>query len=118
MPEPAPASDPLQLYTYRADVLRVIDGDTYLLSIDLGFYVSTEAHVRLRGADCPELSTPEGRAARDELTRMIGGKTVLVRTQKTPDMSFARYVADVFLEDGTPLAPLLIDRGLAVPMQP
>lgn len=105
-PEPA--------WTYRALVQRVIDGDTYVLVIDLGFAVAFTAHVRLRGASCPELSTPEGQRVREIVVDLIAGHEVIVRTQRVPVRSFARYVAQVFLADGTDLAELLIERNHAV----
>lgn len=36
-------------YTYAASLIRVIDGDTAELSIDLGFDVNFSCHVRLVG---------------------------------------------------------------------
>jgi micrococcal nuclease len=39
---------------YKASVSRVIDGDTLLLCIDLGFCVSTHVRVRLFGINAPE----------------------------------------------------------------
>lgn len=37
--------------TYSAKLVEIIDGDTLLLYIDLGFYVYTMAAVRLTGID-------------------------------------------------------------------
>ncbi len=46
-------------YTRRAKLIRVIDGDTVVLSIDLGWASSIEEHVRLHGLDTPEIRGPE-----------------------------------------------------------
>lgn len=43
---------------YRARCVEIIDGDTLLLWIDLGFYVWTLAAVRLTGLDVPQDPTP------------------------------------------------------------
>lgn len=40
-------------YRYRAAVIRVVDGDTFELSIDAGFHVHVQTHVRLLGWSCP-----------------------------------------------------------------
>ncbi|WP_336364727.1 thermonuclease family protein [Halalkalicoccus salilacus] len=48
----------MELWQYRADVERVVDGDTLDLSIDLGFGVrltGDEARVRLRDVDTAEI---------------------------------------------------------------
>ncbi len=36
-------------YRYRASLRRIIDGDTFILDIELGFYVTVAIPVRLRG---------------------------------------------------------------------
>ena len=47
-------------YVYKAAVDRVIDGDTLLLKIDLGFQVWKEQRVRLAGIDTPAMDEPGG----------------------------------------------------------
>ena len=43
------------LYTYKANIVRVIDGDTVVADIDLGFDVwLRKEHLRLVGIDAPE----------------------------------------------------------------
>jgi len=49
------------MYCYRATTERVIDGDTYRLSVDLGFRCSVSIEGRLQGVDCPELDTENGK---------------------------------------------------------
>jgi micrococcal nuclease len=43
------------MYEYKAEVVRVIDGDTIVLNIDLGFKVFWKVSCRLHGINCPEL---------------------------------------------------------------
>src|SRR4030042_6484171 len=50
-------------YTYHAKLERVIDGDTLLLSFDLGFFINFQSKVRLIGIDCPPIETDEGKQA-------------------------------------------------------
>lgn len=45
------------MYTYTAEVLKVIDGDTIQLNIDLGFRVSFKANCRLNGLNTSELNS-------------------------------------------------------------
>jgi len=42
------------MYRYNAEVLRVVDGDTLDLRVDLGFGVSFKIRARLYGVDTPE----------------------------------------------------------------
>jgi len=46
------------MYTYRANILRVVDGDTVDVDIDLGFdIVLKKQRIRLYGVDTPESRT-------------------------------------------------------------
>ncbi len=68
MPTPVPV-----LYRYRVSVLRVVDADTLEVDVDLGFYTWVRmVKLRLKGIDCPEMSTPEGVAAKEYTTKLLG----------------------------------------------
>ena len=66
-----------RLYTYKATVERVIDGDTLLVRIDLGFRTTIQERVRLRGIDEPEMSTAEGKRTRDYVKATLGDPGVV-----------------------------------------
>lgn len=103
------------VYVYRASCVRVIDGDTYVLSIDYGFHQSGEWHVRLHGVNAPELSTAEGKAARDYVQSLLTPSRPLVVQTFKDQRSFERWVCDVWIEDES-LADLLVAAGHAVAM--
>ena len=42
-------------YRYRAELDRVVDGDTLDVVIDLGFYIKIKERIRLEGIDAPEI---------------------------------------------------------------
>jgi len=44
-------------YYYKAKCIRVIDGDTIVAEVDLGFNTYTKVSVRLEGIDAPEVRT-------------------------------------------------------------
>lgn len=48
------------MWQYRAALVRVIDGDTLVMNLDLGFHVRTEQHIRLLNVSAPEMGTPGG----------------------------------------------------------
>jgi micrococcal nuclease len=101
-------------YVYAATCVKVIDGDTLDLLVDLGFRAFEKVRVRLRGYNAPELSTPEGRAkqtyARDVLMPPIGEPPQLTMQSYKDQHSFERWICDVWMPDGTPLGDAL---GLA-----
>lgn len=91
-----------QLFTYAVSVRRVIDGDTLLVAVAVRPDVVLEEKLRLRGLDCPELDTPEGKAARRFVeTHLARARAITIATFK-PD-KYDRYLADVLLTgaDGT-----------------
>ncbi len=120
--------DEVNLYTYRARVIRVIDGDTIEADLDLGFGVLLgKRHLRLSGLDCPEIKTAAGVAAQFETTKWITdnsttkksltNKEVYVTFQSLSDKpdKYGRILAKVIGKDGETLNDYLIKGGHAVP---
>lgn len=95
-----PAGGP---FVYRAEVVKVIDGDTLLLRLDLGFQVWKEQRIRLAHIDTPSLKEDGGPEAYEYTqTQLAKAKVVVVRTGKID--IYGRYVGDVFFstnEDDT-----------------
>ena len=54
---------PVPNYTYYAQVMRVIDADTYDTEIDVGFRMFARLPLRVAHIDAPEAYTPEGKHA-------------------------------------------------------
>ena len=97
------------LYTYKAYVERVIDGDTLKVEFQLGFGSRKREIIRLNHIDCPELSTPEGQAAKrfveSELSKC---ESITVKSVKTRKEKWGRYLGDVFY---TPARDIKIPAG-------
>ena len=84
------------LFTYSATIRRVVDGDTLVIAIQVAPGIWLEEKLRLRGIDCPELSTPEGKAAKRFVEALVANaESVTICTTK-PD-KYDRYLADVFV---------------------
>lgn len=101
-------------YRYRASLVRVIDGDTYIMDVDLGFHIHNHATIRLRGIDTPELKTPLGPAAKlfaETVLTQPSGK-IVVETYKDA-MTFARWLADIYVGEES-LAEMLRKAGFEV----
>lgn len=54
----------MTVWTVPATILRVVDGDTLEVLLDLGWRITLKTKVRLAGCNAPEMSTAEGVAAR------------------------------------------------------
>jgi endonuclease YncB( thermonuclease family) len=110
-------------FVYKALVEKVIDGDTFIVRIDLGFEVLKRQRVRFAQIDAPLIKEKAGRKA-FEFVRMKLAQVpfVMLRTNKV-DLH-GRYVADVFYSltqtnrdkvflEGIHLNQELVDRGFA-----
>ena len=111
------------MYEYRVKkVLKVVDGDTIDVDIDLGFDISYTQRVRLAGIDTPESRTTDkkekvlGLEVKDRLKKAIDAATnVVIKTEK-PDSSekYGRILGWIFLDDNkVSINQTLIDEGYA-----
>ncbi|MCP5467951.1 MAG: thermonuclease family protein [Deltaproteobacteria bacterium] len=86
--------------TFWAEVIRVVDGDTLVVRIDLRFGTTTLEELRLRGINCPELHDPSGDGQKAKAfveNELKNAQWVLIVTYKTD--KFGRYVADIYYHD-------------------
>jgi len=113
------------MYEYRAKVLKIVDGDTVDVDIDLGFGVTlTDERVRIMGIDTPESRTRDkvekvfGLASKKRLKELLG-KTAILKTQinkNGEDMKgkFGRILGDFVSVDGRMVTDILVEEGHAV----
>lgn len=109
-----------KLYHYRATVLKVVDGDTVDLLIDLGLFVKIKRRVRLLGVDCPEKfgakASEAGTRAREFTASLLPeGATVFVRTYLDEGDKYGRLLADVTTLAGKNASKELLAAGHASP---
>ena len=88
-----------KLYTFRAVITRVVDGDTFWAQVDYGFRFYQPWKVRLRGMDAPELPTADGEMAKAWLEERLNAQPFVVMTTTKVGM-YGRYIADVFYGGG------------------
>jgi len=79
-------------YRYRAELNRVVDGDTLDVVIDLGFYIKIKERIRLEGVDTPEVyGVPQdseeyrmGLEAKEYVERRLAenGNQMIIETRK------------------------------------
>jgi len=113
-------------YRYRAELNRVVDGDTLDVVIDLGFYIRMKERIRLEGVDTPEVyGVPQdseeyrmGLEAKEYVERRLAenGNQMIIETRKMG--KWRRWLAKVYLPDtGRTLNEELIEKGLAKPVE-
>ena len=112
------------MYQYKAKVLKVLDGDTVDIDLDLGFnIVLANQRVRMAGIDTPESRTANneekvrGMLSKKKLAEKLPvGSWVRIETQKSDnnDDKFGRILAVFIMEDGTSLNQWMIDNNYAV----
>jgi micrococcal nuclease len=115
----------MQQNEYDVTVIKVVDGDTVDVDIDLGFGVTLkDERVRIMGIDTPESRTRDkvedlfGEAAKARLKELMkdGGKLITTEDRKGEDMKgkFGRILGDFRVEDGRKITEILIEEGHAV----
>jgi len=83
-------------YTFHAKLDRVIDGDTLLITFDLGFFANIQSKVRLAGIDCPTVETEEGKKATAFVENELKDANLIVETRKKE--KFGRYLGFVYYD--------------------
>lgn len=112
-------------FTYAVHVDRVIDGDTVVVDIDLGFSLNLDdQRLRLLGIDAPEktgLTKVAGLASQAEMIRLLGQGTPHILSQGAPPQedNFGRWLVKIEVTrlDGThfDVGAQMIQNGYAVP---
>lgn len=88
-------------FLYAGKLVRIIDGDTVDVSLDLGFKIFYEVRLRLLGIDTPEIRGIEkvaGKVSKDALIELLRKWTrneLFVETEKTG--KYGRYLATIWL---------------------
>ena len=95
------------MYEYRVkQVLRVVDGDTIDVDIDLGFDISFTSRVRLAGIDTPESRTTDkrekvlGLEVKQRLKELLSKSSSLVIRTEKPDSTekYGRILGWLFID--------------------
>ena len=109
------------MYEYNCKIVRVIDGDSIVVDIDLGFGLWIHGErIRLYGIDTPECRTRDaeekaaGFLAREfvEDALHVGGT---YRLQTKEKGKFGRYLGTIYLTDESSINAALVKERLAVP---
>ena len=108
------------MFEYKCKLVRVVDGDTVDVDIDLGFGVwLRKQRIRLYGIDTPESRTSDpiekvyGNAAKDFLVKWTGAGELKIKTHKDAKGKFGRILGELWTFD-TNINQTLVDNHHAV----
>ena len=114
------------MHEYKVNILKLVDGDTVDVDIDLGFGIwLRKERVRIMGIDTPESRTSDkvekvfGLAAKNRLSSLLGAEAILQTqvSKKGEDMKgkFGRVLGNFISLNGEKCAAVLVREGHAVP---
>lgn len=103
-------------YIRKAKVVKVVDGDTVYLDVDLGCDTRVKMSCRLAGLNTPELNTPAGRIAKTWMESVLPvGAECVVQTTKDRREKYGRYLATIYHPGiTTSINEQLVNSGMAV----
>ena len=109
------------MYKYRCKILRVVDGDTVDVDIDLGFGVWLhKERIRIMGIDTPETRTRDlvekqfGLLAKEFVKELMPvGSSQVIMTTKDKTGKFGRILGDFSIDDKL-FTEIMIEKNLAV----
>ena len=108
------------MYIYTAQLVRLVDADTWIISIDLGCSVWLHnQRIRAIGLNAPELSTDAGKQAlawvQAWFTQHTPDGTLTIRTQRDRDDDYGRLLGTITAPDGACLNTDMLAAGIAAP---
>ena len=109
------------MHEYKINILRVVDGDTVDVDIDLGFSTwLKKQRIRLYGIDTPETRTRDldekkyGKMATNFLSDTIkDAEVVALRTYKDKKGKYGRILGEIIC-DGVNMNQVMVETHLAV----
>ena len=109
------------MHEYKVEVLRVVDGDTVDVDIDLGSSTwLKKQRIRLYGIDTPESRTSDkvekvyGNAAKDFLVKWTNAGDLTLKTFKDDKGKFGRILGEIWFGGTHNINQILVDNHHAV----
>ena len=113
------------MYEYKCKIVKIVDGDTVDVDLDLGFGVwLRDERVRIMGIDTPESRTSDkvekifGLAAKERLSSLLGADATLLSQVKSNGENmkgkFGRILGDFKTMNGDTITTKLMEEGHAV----
>jgi len=115
------------MYQYKAEVVKIVDGDTIDVVIDLGFKITTNQRIRMARINTPETYNvkkdseeyQKGMAAKQYVEQRLAANKneINLETEKVTE-KYGRYIGTIWLADSTvSLNDELVEKGFAMYVQ-
>ena len=108
------------MFEYKCKLVKVVDGDTVDVDIDLGFGVWLQnQRIRLYGIDTPESRTSDaeekkyGLAAKQRMQEWLDGGNLKIVTHKDAKGKYGRILGEIIC-DGVNINQVMVETHLAV----
>lgn len=109
------------MYTYKVkQIVKVVDGDTVDLIIDVGFDIHIKQRIRLAGINAPETKTlneeekKRGLEARAWLTERLLNKQLIIKTIR--EEKYGRMLGHIYINGSkVSVNEEMLTLGLAIP---
>jgi micrococcal nuclease len=108
------------MFQYKAELIRVIDGDTIEVRIDVGFNIFAKHIIRLAGVNCSELRSNVveikllALRAKERVQNLLENPNITITTFKPyPNDKYGRWVAQVTNSNGENISSILLSENLA-----
>lgn len=106
-------------YIYAVNIVRVIDGDTLVVDVDMGFRCwQRKISIRLTGINCPEKNTLDGKRVKNHVEQIaIKMPEGWVLVSQGEDKFGGRWNGVLYppWKEETSLNQYLLDNNMAVP---
>lgn len=105
------------MYTYKAECIKVVDGDTFDLEVDLGFNIKITERFRLARVNTPEVrgvEREEGLRVKEFVNTKL--KDILSVTTAKNKGKYGRWIAEVCYKEGDlwyNISDVLLKEGMA-----
>jgi len=107
-------------FVHAATIIRVVDGDTVWLHVDLGFRCCIDIDIRMLGINAPEMhgaTSAAGHAAAAFLSTLLPvGLPVIL--ESAGNDKYGRWLGKIYLNDGTDVNNTMVITGHAVVYNP
>jgi endonuclease YncB( thermonuclease family) len=107
---PKPVTATAKTAAFQAKVIHISDGDTLTVRVSTTDVEDENIKIRLAQIDAPERGQPWGTRSKQEIARMVDGKTVMILPQSTD--RYGRTIAQVEI-DGTDVNRQMVALGAA-----